>query len=104
MTGEGSYSAFPDNLQIDPLTGKITVAVMGKGGESQTGLRYKIMFQPAGSANRDSTFIVIGVLAISTASIVFRRTTLLFPLFIMPTRVCPFRVAPMASRPTMSSP
>jgi hypothetical protein len=55
----GTYSAFPDNLLIDAATGKITVAVTGLGGESQTGLRYKIMFRPAGSNTIDSTFIVI---------------------------------------------
>ncbi len=56
---QGIYRAYPDNLLIDSLTGAITVAVMGKGYESQTGLRYKITFQPEGSNRIDSTFIVI---------------------------------------------
>jgi hypothetical protein len=55
----GVYTAFPDNLLIDPATGKITVAIMGKAGESQTGLRYKIRFQEAGTDKVDSTYIVI---------------------------------------------
>jgi hypothetical protein len=56
----GTYSAFPDNLLIDPATGRITVAIMGLGGESQTGLRYKIKFQASGSNYVDSTYITLG--------------------------------------------
>jgi hypothetical protein len=55
----GTYSAFPDNLVIDPSTGRITVRIMGHGSESQTGLRYKIRFQPAGNGAADSTYIVL---------------------------------------------
>ena len=55
----GTYTAFPDNLVIDPASGKVTVKIMGHGSESQTGLRYKIKFQPAGSAAADSTYIVL---------------------------------------------
>lgn len=56
--GNGTYSAFPDDLKIDPVTGKITVSVAGKSGQSQTGLKYKIKFTPA-SGTPDSTYIVI---------------------------------------------
>lgn len=59
ITRAGTYTAFPDNLLIDNVTGKITVAVMGKGAESQTGLRYKIKFQATGSSQVDSTYIVL---------------------------------------------
>ena len=55
----GTYSAFPDNLLIDPATGRITVALMGKAGESQTGLRYRILFEEAGTGRKDSTYILI---------------------------------------------
>jgi len=55
----GTYTAYPDNLLIDPTTGNITVAIMGLGGESQTGLKYKIKFKAAGSGFVDSTFIII---------------------------------------------
>lgn len=55
----GTYSAFPDNLNMDPATGKITVSVKDKNGETtQTGLRYRIIFTPeAGKA--DTTYIVL---------------------------------------------
>ncbi|HEY0041910.1 MAG TPA: hypothetical protein VGB71_14660, partial [Flavisolibacter sp.] len=59
ITNKGKFRAFPDNLVIDSVTGKITVRIMGHGNESQTGLRYKITFQPEGSNQLDSTFIVL---------------------------------------------
>lgn len=55
----GTYTAFPDNLLIDNATGKITVAIIGHGLESQTGLRYKIKFQATGSNEVDSTYILL---------------------------------------------
>ena len=55
----GTYTAFPDNLLIDPVTGAITVQVMGKAGESQTGLRYKIRFEETGTGVADSTYIIL---------------------------------------------
>ncbi|GAA4332445.1 hypothetical protein [Flaviaesturariibacter amylovorans] len=58
-TGAGQYSAFPDNLLIDPATGTITVTNIGKANESQTGIRYRIRYQPA-SGPADSTYIVLG--------------------------------------------
>ena len=60
FTEPGTYSAFPENLLIDPVTGKITVTITGKGDESQTGLKYKIKFQAANSGKVDSTYITIG--------------------------------------------
>jgi predicted small secreted protein len=59
ITETGTYTAFPENLLIDKATGKITVAIMGNGKESQTGLRYKIKFQATGSNRVDSTYIVL---------------------------------------------
>jgi hypothetical protein len=59
ITQPGTYSAFPDNLLIDPTTGRITVAITGNGNESQTGLRYKIKFQASGSNYVDSTYITL---------------------------------------------
>lgn len=55
----GTYSAFPENLLIDPNTGNITVTITGKGLESQTGLKYKIKFQETGTGFVDSTYITI---------------------------------------------
>jgi hypothetical protein len=57
--GDGTYEAFPNNLLIDSLTGQITIAVMGRGGESQTGLKYKIIYRSNNSSFIDSTFITI---------------------------------------------
>lgn len=59
ITEAGTYTAFPENLLIDKTTGKITVALMGNGRESQTGLRYKIKFKATGSNYVDSTYIVL---------------------------------------------
>ena len=55
----GTYTAYPDNLVIDQATGRITVRIMGHGAESQTGLRYKIRFQPSDNGPADSTYIVL---------------------------------------------
>ncbi len=55
----GTYEAFPDDLNIDPATGKITISVNGKGGQhSQMGLRYKIKFT-SNSGQKDSTYIIL---------------------------------------------
>lgn len=54
----GIYTAFPDNLLIDNSTGIITVALKGKDGQSQTGLKYKINFRSS-SGDVDSTYIII---------------------------------------------
>jgi hypothetical protein len=55
----GLYTAFPDNLNIDPQTGAINVTLKGKDGENtQTGLRYRIVYQsPEGKT--DTTYIVL---------------------------------------------
>ena len=58
-TRAGTYSAYPDNLLIDNATGAITVALKGRDGQSQTGLKYKIRFQSSDGGTRDSTFIVL---------------------------------------------
>ncbi|MFL5740733.1 MAG: hypothetical protein ACJ75B_10985 [Flavisolibacter sp.] len=55
----GTYSAYPDNLQIDPATGAITVSLKGKDGQSQTGLRYKILFKAENTSETDSCFILV---------------------------------------------
>lgn len=54
----GTYSAFPDNLNINNATGAITVSLKGKDGQSQTGLRYKIKFTSTNN-EVDSTYITI---------------------------------------------
>lgn len=59
QTKAGTYSAYPDNLKIDPATGAITVDVPGNDGNSQTGLWYKIKFRSAASGETDSTMILL---------------------------------------------
>src|SRR5947209_10034968 len=55
----GTYTAFPDNLLIDNATGAITIALKGKDGQSQTGLKYMISFRSSSGDFVDSTSIII---------------------------------------------
>ena len=82
LTQPGTYTAFPDNLLIDPATGKITVAIMGHGGESQTGLRYKIRFQASGSNFVDSTYIVLaGINYLDQIYNLSRGDSIIYPVY-----------------------
>lgn len=58
-TGSGTYNAFPDNLNMDPATGKITVSIKDRDGKAtQTGLKYRITYtSPSGS--KDTTYITL---------------------------------------------
>ena len=79
---QGIYRAFPNNLLIDSLTGNITVKVMGYGNESQTGLRYKITFQPMGSNRIDSTFIVLaGINYLDRIYRISQNDTIIQPIY-----------------------
>ncbi|MBL7728315.1 MAG: hypothetical protein JNM68_11545 [Dinghuibacter sp.] len=49
----GTYFAWPDELEINPTTGVINLK------ESETGLRYKVMFVPTGTRDTFSTKIVV---------------------------------------------
>lgn len=51
--GSGKYLAFPGGLEIDSLTGAIDIA------ESETGLRYRVMFVPEHSNDTLSVKIVL---------------------------------------------
>jgi len=55
----GTYMAFPDNLLIDNSTGTITIALKGRDGQSQTGLKYKINFQSSDGGTKDSAYIIL---------------------------------------------
>ncbi|MDQ6608316.1 MAG: hypothetical protein M3Y85_00645, partial [Bacteroidota bacterium] len=55
----GTYTAYPDNLKMDRSTGKITVAVYGTDGASQTGMWYKINYRSNTSNEVDSTYFLI---------------------------------------------
>ncbi|MGZ3778796.1 MAG: hypothetical protein ACXVAZ_14130, partial [Mucilaginibacter sp.] len=52
-TKEGTYACIPEGLIIDSATGAIDV------NQSETGLKYKILFTPAGSNTAETTYITI---------------------------------------------
>lgn len=49
----GTYEAFPDGIELDESTGAINVS------ESETGLRYRITFTPAGSTRSYTTTVLL---------------------------------------------
>ncbi len=49
----GTYTGFPEGIEIDPRTGAINVS------KSETGLRYKIIFFPDGTTDSVSTMVVL---------------------------------------------
>ena len=53
ISTQGSFSGFPDGLNIDQNTGVINV------NKSETGLKYKISFTPTESANVQTAYIII---------------------------------------------
>jgi hypothetical protein len=78
----GTYTAFPENLLIDPSTGNITVTITGKGLESQTGLKYKIRFQETGTGFVDSTYITIaGINYLDRIYYLDQHDTIVSPLY-----------------------
>ncbi|MGZ3921858.1 MAG: hypothetical protein ACXVC7_16280, partial [Bacteroidia bacterium] len=50
---QGSFTSFPDGLNIDQNTGTINV------NKSETGLKYKISFTPTGSVDTLTSYIII---------------------------------------------
>jgi hypothetical protein len=73
QTREGTYSGFPEGVAIDEKSGAINVS------KSETGLRYRISFVPAGSTDSIQTTIVIsginfldGFYKLSTADSIIR--------------------------------
>ncbi len=53
MNRAGKFIGFPKGIELDSITGKIDLT------ESETGLRYKIMFVPSGTTDTISTKIVL---------------------------------------------
>ncbi len=49
----GTYSCIPEGLKIDSATGAIDV------NQSETGLKYKVLFTPAGSNVAETSYIII---------------------------------------------
>lgn len=77
----GTYTAFPDNLQIDKSTGAITIGVKGSDGQSQTGLRYKIKFTSANN-EVDSTYIVIsGITYVDRFYDLSKNDSIIYPVY-----------------------
>lgn len=58
-TKPGRYTAFPDNLTINPNTGAITITQKGTDGESQTGMWYKVYYRSNSGNEVDSTTILL---------------------------------------------
>lgn len=78
----GTYRAVPDNLEIDPTTGKVTVKVEGKDNVSQTGLWYKIIFEPGSGGTKDSTYIMIsGVNYVDRFYFLDQHQTIISPIY-----------------------
>ncbi len=53
QTTPGTYTGFPEGIQIDEQTGAINIT------KSETGLRYRISFKPTGATDSVSTVILI---------------------------------------------
>jgi len=59
LSKPGRYTAFPDNLVINPNTGAITITQKGTDGESQTGMWYKVYYRSDSGNEVDSTTILL---------------------------------------------
>lgn len=78
----GVYTAYPENLLIDQATGRITVAMMGNGQESQTGMKYKIRYESTDGTVKDSTYIVIaGINYIDRIYYLSQNDSIIRPLY-----------------------
>lgn len=77
----GSYSAFPNNLDINSTTGAINVSLKGNDGQSQTGLRYKIKFTSTNN-EVDSTYITIaGITYIDRFYTLSKNDSIIYPIY-----------------------
>jgi hypothetical protein len=81
-TGAGLYTAFPDNLNIDPTTGAITISIKDKDGKAtQTGLKYKINYTSS-NGKKDSTFITLaGINFQDRIYVLTQNDTLVSPIY-----------------------
>jgi hypothetical protein len=77
----GTYSAFPNNLNINSTTGAITVSLKGNDGQSQTGLKYKVKFTSANN-EIDSTYITIaGITYVDRFYTLSRNDSIIYPIY-----------------------
>jgi len=80
-TKQGTYTAFPDNLNINPSTGAIAVTLKGNDGQSQTGLRYKIKFTSTFN-EVDSTYITIsGITYVDRFYDLSKNDSIIYPVY-----------------------
>lgn len=81
-TGSGSYSAFPDNLNIDAQTGQITVSVKDKEGKNtQTGLKYKIYYTSTDGRKDSTTITLAGINFQDKLYYLSRNDTIASPIY-----------------------
>ena len=78
---KGTYSAFPENLPIDPVTGKITVAAEDANETSLAGLWYKIVFTSDAGVRTDSTNILIAGVNYADKFYMTASDTLIRPIY-----------------------
>ena len=79
---KGTYAVHPDNLEIDAATGKIIIREQDRDNNSLTGLWYKIKFTPDGSAQSDSTYILIsGINYIDKFYRLNQNDSIIYPIY-----------------------
>lgn len=62
MAKAGKYKAYPSNLNIDSVTGKITVSLNGNDkAQSQTGMRYNITFTSTLGEKFTTSIVLAGI-------------------------------------------
>lgn len=73
----GLFSAIPEGLKIDPVTGEIDI------NKSETGLKYRVTFSPASSAETSCEFelIVSGINYLDKIYILDQNDSLAVPVF-----------------------
>jgi len=72
----GTYSAFPDGIQIDEKTGAINVS------KSESGLRYRIKFIPSGGGAEHSTTVLLsGINYLDAFYFLSRNDTVANPIY-----------------------
>lgn len=82
LKGSGTYTAFPNNLQIDRRTGVVTVTQKGIDGESQTGMWYKIKFQADATSDADSTLILLsGISYVDKFYNLAQNDSIIYPIY-----------------------
>ncbi|HVF97009.1 MAG TPA: hypothetical protein VM871_06800 [Flavisolibacter sp.] len=77
----GTYTAFPDNLEIDRRTGAITVTQNGTDGESQTGLWYKITYRSPANQVDSAMVLISGITYIDKFYTLTQGDSIIYPIY-----------------------